>query len=101
MKSRSPGRVTRGALVVAGAAVALLTAVAPAMATADAKMFTGGARGLTAESAIAGAIDDAKNSASGEGLFDCEVVGEPQLWEVFDDPIFGHVFYAQADVSCE
>ena len=101
MKSSSSRRVTHGALVIAGAAVALLAAVAPATASSDATVFTGAGRGPTAETAIQSAIWDAETSGHSMGLYDCEPVGEPQVWEIFDDPNYGHIFRAQADVSCE
>ncbi len=81
--------------------MALLAAVTPALATSSSTVFTGGGRGLTADVAIQGAIDDAEVSASSEGLYDCALVGDPQVFEVFDDPIFGHVFYAQVDMACD
>ena len=59
-------------------------------------------RGLTAEVAVDGAFDDARNSAQSEGFYGaCSLVGEPQIFEVFDDPYFGHIFRAQVTVSCE
>ncbi|NGN66131.1 hypothetical protein G5C51_19815 [Streptomyces sp. A7024] len=85
---------------MAGTTAALLAAAAPAMATGS-TVWTGGGRGLTAESAIQGAIDDATVSASGVGQFHCELVGEPQVFETFDDPNFGHIFRAQVTMACE
>ena len=82
--------------VAASAVVLALTA-----STAEASgLWCGAGRGLTAEGAIQGAIDDARTSASGSGLFDCELVGEPEVFETFDDPYFGHVFRAQVNMAC-
>ena len=44
--------------------------------------------------AIEKAIDDAEVSASGEGLFNCELVGEPLVW--WD----GLRFRAAVDMAC-
>ncbi|MBO0879830.1 MAG: hypothetical protein J2P17_05560, partial [Mycobacterium sp.] len=63
-------------------------------------VFTGAARGLSADVAVRGAIDDAVISASAEQLYTCTPLGEPRVFESFDDPIFGHIFRAEADVSC-
>jgi hypothetical protein len=43
-------------------------------------LYCGGGRGPTAEVAIQSAIDDAENSAEGDGLFTCTPVGEPQVF---------------------
>ena len=40
------------------------------------------------------AIDDAEVSAFGEGLFNCEIVGEPQVW------IDGSKFRASVNMAC-
>ncbi|MEU7579891.1 hypothetical protein AB0B50_20075 [Streptomyces sp. NPDC041068] len=90
----------RGGLLAAGTAAALLAVAVPATAS-TAALYCGAGRGLTAESAIQGAVDDARNSASGDGRFQCELVGAPQIFEVFDDPYFGHVFRASVNMSCE
>ena len=31
----------------------------------------------------------------------CTIVGEPQVFETFNDPNFGHVFRAQVQATCE
>ncbi|GAB4059847.1 hypothetical protein [Catellatospora paridis] len=85
--------------VVAAAAALLVATVAPAMA-GTAKEFTGGGRGLTPASAIQAAAWDAEASASAEQLYTCVQSGEPGVWEVFDHPYFGHVFFAEVTVSC-
>jgi hypothetical protein len=65
-------------------------------------LFCGAGRGLTAQNAVQGAFDDARNSAQSEGYFGaCTLSGEPQIFEVFADPTFGHIFRAQVNVSCE
>ena len=82
-------------------AAASATAIALTVSAANASgLWCGGGRGPTAEVAIQSAIWDAENSASGEGLFDCELVGQPQVFETFNDPNFGHVFRAQFNMSC-
>ncbi|MEU6003936.1 hypothetical protein [Streptomyces sp. NPDC047197] len=91
---------TRGGLLVAGTAAALLAVATPATA-GSAALYCGAGRGLTAEAAVQGAIDDAEVSASADGRFHCELDGEPQLFEVFDDPNFGHIFRASVTMSCE
>jgi hypothetical protein len=63
-------------------------------------VFTGAARGLTAANAIQGATEDAVTSASSEQLFTCTQVGQTRVFETFTDPIFGHLFRAEVDVSC-
>ncbi|MFE0100642.1 hypothetical protein [Streptomyces sp. NPDC059009] len=96
---RPTRRTTRGSLLVAGTAAALLAVAAPATAS-TASLYCGAGRGLTAGAAIQGAIDDAQVSASGDGRFECERVGDPQIFEVFDDPNFGHIFRASVTMSC-
>lgn len=84
---------------VAGAAAVVLLAASPAVAS---PLFCGAGRGLTADVAIQGALDDAAVSASSEGYNGaCTLVGDPQIFETFTDPYFGHVYYAQVTVSCE
>ncbi|HYJ67397.1 MAG TPA: hypothetical protein VEX15_07015 [Nocardioidaceae bacterium] len=80
---------------------AAVTVLALTASSASASMqWCGAGRGLTAQNAIQGAIDDATVSASGAGQFSCELVGEPQVFETFNDPIFGHLFRAQVTMSC-
>jgi hypothetical protein len=83
-----------------GAAAALAVLGFTASSANAATLWTGGGRGLTADSAIQRAIQDATVSASGAGQFTCELVGEPQLFETFNDPNFGHLFRAQVTLSC-
>jgi hypothetical protein len=65
-------------------------------------LFCGAGRGLTAENAVQGALDDARNSAQSEGFYGaCTLSGEPQIFETFNDPNFGHIFRAQVTVTCE
>jgi hypothetical protein len=97
MTLRTVGRRTGATLAVAGA---VLSIAAPAAADPSGMLFTGGGRGLTAETAIRAAIEDATVSAGAYQLYTCTPVGEPQVFERFDDPNFGHVFRAQADVFC-
>jgi hypothetical protein len=81
--------------IAAASALALVTSAASASG-----LWCGGGRGPTAEVAIQSAIDDARNSAAGEGLFNCTLVGEPQVFETLNDPNFGHVFRAQVNMAC-
>ena len=85
-------------LTVIGASAAAMALFASSASAAG--FYCGAARGLTAEVAIQGAIDDAQNSASGDGLFNCELIGEPQVFESFNDPYFGHIFRAQVNLDC-
>jgi hypothetical protein len=100
MRLRTVGRRTGATLAVTGVVVSLLGVASPAPADSSGMVFDGGGRGLTAEMAIRRAIQDAVTSASAYQLFTCTPVGTPQVFESFDDPYFGHVFRAQAQVSC-
>lgn len=100
MKLRPSTRIMRGGFFVTGAIAAVLAAAAPAMASGTA-LYCGASRGLTAEAAIQGAVDDAQTSASGDGRFQCALVGEPQIFETFDDPYFGHLFRASVTMDCQ
>jgi hypothetical protein len=93
------GRRTGATLAVAGAIISL-PGLGSAAANSSGTIFSGGGRGLSPEVAIRGAIDDATNSGNSVGLYTCTPVGEPQVFERTNDPIFGHLFIAQADVSC-
>ena len=88
-----------GTTLTMGAAAVTALALTTTSASA-ATLWCGGGRGLTAERAIQNAIDDATTSASGAGQFSCELVGDPQVFETFTDPIFGHLFRAQVNMSC-
>ena len=90
----------RARLVAAAGATALVMLVAsPATAS---PLFCGAGRGLTAQNAVQGAFEDAQTSAQSEGFYGaCTLAGEPQIFEVFNDPYFGHIFRAQVTVSCE
>ena len=100
MRLRTVGRRSGATLAVTGAVVSLLGVASSAPADSSGMLFDGGGRGLTAEVAIRGAIDDAAASAGAYQLYTCTPVGTPQVFERFDDPYFGHVFRAQATVSC-
>jgi hypothetical protein len=82
---------------VAGSVAAIVLAASVASASA---LWCGGGRGPTAQVAIQRAIGDAQIAASGEGLFSCTLVGEPQVFESFNDPNFGHIFRAQVNMAC-
>jgi hypothetical protein len=82
-----------GVPLTMGAASLTVLALTAASANASA-LFNGCSFGSTPERAIEKAIDDAENSASGEGLFNCELVGEPLVW--WD----GVRFRAAVDMAC-
>ncbi len=85
---------------VAAGSIALMMQGAPTAAASP--LFDGGGRGPTAEVAIRSALDDAQNTAQSVGFYGaCTIVGEPQVFESFNDPNFGHVFRAQVQASCE
>ena len=100
MRLRTVGRRTGATLAVTGVAVSLLGAASSAPADSNGMLFEGGGRGPTAEVAIRSAIDDAATSAGAYQLYTCTPVGRPQVFESTNDPNFGHVFRAQATVSC-
>jgi hypothetical protein len=82
-----------GSLLTMGAASLTVLALTASSASASG-LFGGCSFGSTPERAIERAIDDAENSASGEGLFNCVVVGEPLVW--WD----GSRFRAAVDMAC-
>ncbi len=82
-----------GISLTTGVASITLLAVTASSASASG-LFNGCSFGSTPERAIQKAIDDAENSASGEGLFNCEIVGEPLVW--WD----GSRFRAAVDMAC-
>ncbi|HKA67871.1 MAG TPA: hypothetical protein VKG85_02005 [Actinomycetes bacterium] len=92
MNLRTYARRIGVALTMGLASLAVL-ALTAASANAAA-LFNGCSFGSTPERAIAKAIDDAENSAFGEGLFNCELVGEPLVWHD------GSRFRAAVDMSC-
>lgn len=99
MKARWSRRAGAGLGVAAGALALVTLFASPAMAS---PLFCGAGRGLTAPVAIQGAFDDAQTSAQSEGFYGaCTIVGQPQVFETFNDPYFGHLFRAQVTVSCE
>jgi hypothetical protein len=87
-------------LGLAAGSMALVLQAAPGAAAAS-PLFDGGGRGTTAQLAIGSAFDDAQNTAQSVGFYGaCTMAGEPQVFESFNDPNFGHVFRAQVQVSC-
>jgi hypothetical protein len=91
---------TRAGLGVAAGSMALVALVAPPAAAS--LLFDGGGHGPTAQVAIQRALEDAQITAQSVGFFGaCTIVGEPQVFEAFNDPNFGHVFRAQVSASCE
>ena len=77
--------------------LAVLAVAAGAVASA---IYCGGGRGPTAEVAIQSAIADAENSAQGDGLFTCSLVGEPSMAFVKNDPWRGDFYRASVNMSC-
>lgn len=99
MNQRWGRRAGAGLTVAAGATAVVMLAASPAMAS---PLFCGAGRGPTAQNAIQGAFDDAQTSAQSEGFYGtCTMSGEPQVFETFNDPNFGHIFRAQVTVSCQ
>jgi hypothetical protein len=85
------------AVGLGAAALAVLVAT-PAVAS---PIFCGGGAALTADLAVRSAFEDAQISAQSEGFYGpCRLVGEPETFEVFNDPYFGHRFFAQVNVVC-
>ncbi len=98
MNLRWSRRAGAGLAAAAGATALVMLVASPATAS---PLFCGAGRGLTAQVAIQGAFDDAQNSAQSEGFYGaCALSGEPQIFEVFNDPYFGHLFRAQVTVTC-
>jgi hypothetical protein len=62
------------------------------------EFFDGGGSGPTPETAVQAAIWDAENTASGYGLFTCELVGEPQVFP--QPPGSFRAFSAQVRLHC-
>ncbi len=93
-------RPTSAALGAAAGVVALV--VLPASTAAASPVFDGASRGPTAAVAIQGALEDAQVTAQSVGFYGaCTIVGEPQVFEVFNDPNHGHTFRAQVQATCE
>jgi hypothetical protein len=88
------------ALAVAAGSMALaLLAASPASAS---PIFCGAGRGLTAESAIWGAMEDAQGSAQSMGFYGaCTLTDAPFIAEVKNDPLRGNFFRASVTVTCE
>jgi hypothetical protein len=80
-------------LITMGAASFTVLALTATSASASG-LFGGCSFGSTPQRAIEKAIDDAENSASGEGLFNCVIVGEPLVWRD------GSMFRAAVDMAC-
>jgi hypothetical protein len=90
-------RFRRAPLTVAAAI--LFSLASPAAAQSGGMFFDGASFGPTEEVAVQGAIWDAEASASASGLFNCELVGEP---EIFPGPApeFNRNFRAQVRLFC-
>jgi hypothetical protein len=95
MKTRTRTLRASGVAVVAALSMLVFSAVASAGA-----IYCGGGYGPTAEVAIQSAIGDAENSASGDGLFNCTLVGEPTVAFIQNDPNRGDFWRASVNMSC-
>jgi len=82
----------------AGAFAPVLALSAAPLAAQAPEFFDGGGYGSTAESAVQAAIWDAEATASAYGLFDCELVGEPEVFR--NPPGSRRAFNAQVRVRC-
>ena len=91
------GRVGTGLAVAAGALALVTLFASPATAS---PLFCGAGRGLTAQTAIEGAFEDAQISAQSEGFYGSCAIVDQQVFETFNDPYFGHLFFAQVTASC-
>ncbi|RAY16845.1 hypothetical protein DPM19_01375 [Actinomadura craniellae] len=87
------------AFLVAVTASALVAVGTPATAD-EVPVFNGFGRGMTAERAIERAIDDAENSASSEGLFNCELIAEPIVWPPGTWAVGDVSYTASVDMIC-
>jgi hypothetical protein len=97
---RKLGRLAGSVFGVAAGSMALVVLLGSPAAASPA--FCGAGRGLTASNAIQGAFDDAQVTAQSEGFYGaCALTAEPQVFESFNDPNFGHIFHAQVSVACE
>jgi hypothetical protein len=77
-----------------------LVALAGSPAAAS-PVFDGASRSLTIDGAIQGAFGDAEITAQSVGFYGpCTIVGEPAIFESFNDPYFGHVFRAHVRITC-
>ena len=94
------GRQAGAGLGVAAGAMAIV-ALAASPAAATSLVFCGASRGLTAQNAIDGALDDARTSAESMGFYgECTLVEPPAIFETWTDPYFGHLFRASVQVTC-
>ena len=92
-------RVVRRVWVSAAVGMALWLLPQSSTAAGPVSFFTGGGFGLQPEVAIQAAVWDAEGSASAEGLYTCELVGEPQVF-IHPHPIFGIRYAAEATLGC-
>jgi len=86
-------RILGLAFVIAGA----MTTTAFAQFTPE--VFDGAGYGSTAETAVRQAIGDAETTASAYQLYNCQVLGEPEVFE--QPPGSLRAFRAHAQVTCE
>lgn len=86
--------------VLAGTGMILVLSMTSSLVAASrgGAWFTGGGFGNTPEGAVQSAIWDAEASASAEGLFTCELVGEPAVFSQGNRG--GRPFTAEATLSC-
>jgi hypothetical protein len=99
VKLITSARACAALAVTAGAMAIGALAASPAAAS---PVFDGGGLGPTADYAVLSALWDAQTTAQSVGFYgDCAVVGEPQIFETFNDPHRGHVFRAQVRAVCQ
>lgn len=92
MKTQPSIRTFGLALAIAGGLM-----ITPAYAATA--LFEGGGFGATPEGAIQAAIWDAEASASAEGFFECDIVGQPTVFP--QPPNSRRAFTAQVTLLCE
>lgn len=97
--NRSVSRMRRITLAIIGAVV-LTSAASATLAASGGMLFTGGGFGASREAAIQAAIWDAEASAASEGLFTCQLVGEPEVFPQSNRPKRAPAFTAEATLSC-
>jgi len=99
MNTQFFGRSCRALLSGAAAILCFLSASVPANSQQRSMQFTGGGFGPTIETAVRAATEDAENSASSMGFFNCVRFGEPLIFPG-PDPKRHRNFTAEVTVEC-
>jgi hypothetical protein len=81
-------------------ALATFAVLVPTVSVASDALYCGSGRGSTVQKAINKAIDDAENSASGEGLFTCTLVGDPIIENLQGNGYSIPFFRASVNMTC-